>query len=175
MDPPRDRLRVRAARPSRVDHDCRSSLALVAVQERLRERAHHDRQVGVVGPVPVVPPGDIARPEPVLGGAAVSGQTVDEPEPVVPLPDIALDAVDGLDEAAAVARLQLRLRAERAQQRFAGRYLRLEHHHCPSVAGDPERRRAGAALRAAATRECEGDEDERNGGTARAAHLLRIT
>ena len=67
-------------------------------------------------PVAVVPPGDVAVAEAVRGCRAVAGEAVDEPEPVLMAPRAAVDSLDRLHEAAAVAGRHLRLRLERPEQ-----------------------------------------------------------
>ena len=57
-------------------------LPRVPVQERLGERADHDPRLALPLPGAVVPPGDVAGSQPVLGGAPVALVAVDEPEPV---------------------------------------------------------------------------------------------
>ena len=96
-----------------VAHGHRPRLAVVAVQERLREGADDDPRLTLSLPVAVVEPGDVAVAEPVLRRAAVALVAVDEPEPVALLVQAPLDAVDRLDEAPAVARLDVGLRGER--------------------------------------------------------------
>ena len=94
------------------------------MQEGLRKGTGDDCEIRVSRPVAVVPPGDITRVKPVLGRAAVAREPVDEPEPVVPLGQAALEPVDRLNEPAPVPRLDAYLRAERTQQSLTGGDLR---------------------------------------------------
>ena len=82
-------------------------VAAVAVHERLRERADDDARLALPLPRAVVPPGDVAVAQPVLGRAAVALVPVHEPEPVAPPVEAALEPVHRLEEAAAVARLDV--------------------------------------------------------------------
>ena len=90
----------------------RAAPALPAVHERLRKRSHDHRLGHARGPAPVIPPGDIAGAELYLGRPEPGLDAVHEEEPVLPLGEIPLDALDRLDEAAAVARLDVRLAVE---------------------------------------------------------------
>ena len=75
-------------------------------------------------PRAVVPPEDVAVVELVVGGADVRLVAVHEVEPVVLPGDVALDPVDRLDEAAAVARLDVGLAAQRLERGDPGRNRR---------------------------------------------------
>ena len=67
----------------REAHRRRSGLAVVSVQERLRERARDDlERFRVARPVSVIPPGNISAAEPVRVRRAIAREPVDEPEPV---------------------------------------------------------------------------------------------
>ena len=77
------------------------------MQERLGKRADDDRLAHLAAPGAEVPPLDVAGVQPVLGGAAVGLDAVHEVEPVALLRERALDALDRLDEPAAVARLDV--------------------------------------------------------------------
>ena len=137
--------------PLRVEDDRGgASLARVAVQERLRKRADDDRDMQLVLPRTIVPPLDVARMERVVGGAAIRFVAVDEVEPVSPAGPVARDAVDRLDEAAAVARLHLHRVLKRLHRSLSCPDLADEQHMLPAVAGDPERRAPLGVGRAAA-------------------------
>src|SRR3954447_673083 len=84
-------------------------LPLEPVRERLRPGTHHCRYPHRRGPVAVVPPDPVASREVVGRRAHGRLDAVDVEEPVAP-PAAALcprEAVDGLNEAAAVARVDL--------------------------------------------------------------------
>ncbi len=111
------------------------------MQERLREGADDDSRLPLPLPAAVVEPGDVSVAEPVRGGAAIALVAVHEPEPVALVLEAAGEAVDRLDVAAAVARLELDLRTERPHQRLARVDLDVEQHLRAAVARDPQRRR----------------------------------
>src|SRR4029453_5590945 len=101
--------------------------------------------------------------ERVVGGAAVSLVAVDEVEPVPLARPVSGEAVDRLDEAAAVARLPL----HRLLEPLHAGLSRLDpvdgEDVLPAVARDPERRAPLGLGRAAAR---EGDDDEPGGRQA---------
>ena len=149
-----------AARSARAveAHGRRTRLPVVAVQERLREGADDDARLPFPLPAAIVEPGHVAVMEPIGRRAPVALVAVDEPEPVPLILEAAGEPVDRLDEAAAVARLDVGLRGERAHQRLAGVDPGVEQHLGAAVARDPQRRRpllpTGAEAAAA------GEEDE---------------
>ena len=140
-----------------ADRD-RSRLALVAMEERLRERADDHTRLSLPLPAAVVEPGNVAVAQLVRGGAAVALVAVDEPEPVALVAEAPLDPVHGLDVPPAVARLDVRLGGERAHQRLPGVDLRVDEQLGAAVARDPELRRP--LLPAGATAAGEEDEDD---------------
>src|SRR6185437_16635887 len=108
----------------------------------------------------VVPPFDVARVEYVVGGPLVGLVAVDEVEPVALGRPVAGNAVNRLDEAAAVARFHLGFVLERLHRTLARLDLAGEQDVLPAVAGDPERRAPLGVGRAAAR---EGRKRERGG------------
>ena len=154
----------------------RPDLPVVAVQERLRKGARDDlERLGVARPVPIVPPGHVAVAQSVRGGGPVSGEAVDEPEPVFVPTGAALDAVDRLDEAAAVPGRHLRLRPERAQQCLPGRERWCRGATAAAVACHPEVRRAVRGRRPlpAAARKRDRDEEEQRRNAGGSLHGVR--
>ena len=135
------------------------------MEERLRERTDDDARLSLPLPRAVVEPGDVAIPQPVRSGAAVALVAVHEPEPVALLAETPCEPVHGLDEAPAVARLDVRLGGERAQQRLPGLHLRVDKQLDAAVARDPELRRplllAGAATAPGEKKEEDSERAER--------------
>ena len=128
-----------------------------AVQEGLREGADHDRNRESMPPVAVVPPLEVAGLEPVLRGAAVALDAVDEVEPVALRREAPVEPVDRLDEASAVAGLHLRNPIEGLQRRDAGRDPPGVQHSRAPVTRDPQARAAVLALPAAPRQEQDGE------------------
>ncbi len=117
-----------------------------------------------IGPtIPVVGTLDVAGMEGVVGGATVSLVAVDEIEPVPPARSVACEALDRLDEAAAVARLDLHRVLERLHRGLSRLDLVDEQHMLTAVAGDPECRAPFGLGRAAAR---EGGDGEPGGRQA---------
>ncbi len=146
-DPAAHQPRQRTRPGAGPDHDGRPRLPAVAVQERLREtRRPPPARSGERAPRAVVPPLDVARMEPVVGGAAVGLDAVHEVEPVATGREAPLGPVDRLDVAAAVAGRHLRLAGQRLHRGHPGRHRRGQHDVRPAVVRDPERRRTAAVL-----------------------------
>ncbi len=125
------------------------------MQERLRKRADDHACLSLSLPRAVVDPGDVAVAQPVGGGAAVALVAVHEPEPVVLRAQVTVDAVHGLDEAAAVPRLEVGLGGERAHQRLPRLHLSVEQQLGTTVARHPQLRRPLLPAAAAAGEENE--------------------
>jgi hypothetical protein len=137
------------------------------VQERLREGTDDDARLALTLPRPEVPPRDVAVPEAVLGGAAVALVPVQEPEPVALPFEAAGDALDRLEVAAAVARLDVELRRQGTHQRLPCRHLSGVQHRGAAVPCDPERGRALFPAAAAAA----GEEEQQSGPGEQTPHV----
>src|SRR5438270_3079979 len=115
-------------------------MAVVSVQERLRERAHDEWILRGVLPRAVVPPLDIARMEPVLRRASVGEIAVHVVEPCALSP--LLDAVDRADVPPAVTRLDFCHTLEPLRRSQAGRNVRHVEHMRTAIARHPDDRAA---------------------------------
>ena len=152
-----------------VADDGRSRRPAVAVQERLGEGADDDRLPHLVAPRAEVPPLDVAGTKAVVGRAQVGLDPVQEPEPVALLRDVALDALDRLDETTAVRGVDVELpveRLHRGQPRGDGLD---EEHRRSAVARDPERGASRARALVPTAREQEGAGNEK-----RTLHLTEL-
>src|SRR5207342_3591617 len=100
-----------------------------------------------VVPVPVVPPFPVARAEPVVGRSAVGLDAVYEVEPVPSRRAVAAEAVDRLDEAATVGRVDPGRAPERIEGRLARRGTRPVDAAPAEITGDGDRHRGRAGGR----------------------------
>ena len=110
------------------------------------------------------------RPQAVLGRARATLEAVDVPEPVTLVGEAAVDSLDRLDEAPAVAGLDVELAVDRLEHRDARRDGFRADHLVASVARHPQRRgaRPGPLLAAAGERQRRGGRPGRLGSHATA-------